>query len=274
VGLKPSYNLISTRGVVPLSIGLDHVGLLARTVADAAMLLHALADPDADIADDCSWTPSGRLDELTLGVLENFADEQQETAVSESFDQARNLLARLGAPIRSIRLPTYDPVRGRRAAFLQSEVEAAYFYGAVYGTESERFSPEMRRYLDYGSRALATELVAAQRRTHIAGSELVHCFKEVDAIISPTTPQSAPAFGSRMPDNVGTYSVLANFAGTPAISVPMGRDEAGLPLGLQIIGPVNHEARVLQIAAAYEAAASIQLLPPPPIGPRRTTSEN
>ena len=81
--------------------------------------------------------------------------------------------------------------------------------------------------------------------------------------MSPTTPQAAPAFDGPAPDNAGNFCILANFAGLPAISVPMGATEQALPLGLQIIGPLHEEARVLRIAASYEAAAGINLTPPP-----------
>jgi Asp-tRNA(Asn)/Glu-tRNA(Gln) amidotransferase A subunit family amidase len=80
-------------------------------------------------------------------------------------------------------------------------------------------------------------------------------FDTVDAIVSPATPQAAPAFDTPPPENAGTFSVLANFAGCPAISLPMGVNALGLPLGLQFIGPAGDDRRVLAIAAAHEAAA-------------------
>jgi Asp-tRNA(Asn)/Glu-tRNA(Gln) amidotransferase A subunit family amidase len=86
----------------------------------------------------------------------------------------------------------------------------------------------------------------------------------VDAIVSPTTPQAAPAFADKASDNAGAFCIPANFAGCPAISVPMGRNELGLPLGLQVIGPMNGETMVFNIAGAYEKAAGLRLDPPPP----------
>ncbi len=161
-------------------------------------------------------------------------------------------------------MTSYDMVQGRRAGFVRVEVEAAFVHGELYRKEPERFSPEMRSYLDYGSKAAATTLIRADRRIDVAAFELTRCFEGVDAIVSPTTPQAAPAFGDKAPDNAGTFCIPANFAGCPAISVPMGRNELGLPLGLQVIGPVHGEALVLRIAAAYETAAGLRLDPPPP----------
>lgn len=108
--------------------------------------------------------------------------------------------------------------------------------------------------------------ILVNRRIEVAAFELCRCLEQVDAIVSPTTPQAAPAFGGPPNDNAGAFCILANFAGTPAISVPMGFDEAGLPLGLQIIGALHHDAQVLQIAASYEAAAGLAMEPRPPSG--------
>ena len=210
---------------------------------------------------------SFRLDGLKLGVLGNFASEKHDIAIARIFENALEKLRGLGAEIRHTALPTYEAVKGRRAGFLRVEVEAAYIHGDLYRREPERFSPQMRYYLDYGAKVLGQQLVAADRRMEIAAFELQQCLGEVDAIVSPTTPHTAPAFGDDMPENAGTYCILANFGGAPAISLPMGCDDEGLPLGLQIIAAPHHDARVLEVAAAYEAAAGFRFLPPPPIGP-------
>jgi Asp-tRNA(Asn)/Glu-tRNA(Gln) amidotransferase A subunit family amidase len=261
VGLKPSFGLISTRGVVPLSYRLDHVGPLTRTVADAAIMLSVLGgSPRGPITRDDA---TERLEGIRLGVIANFASEQVDAAVVAAFNIAIEQLSRLGATIQTIDLPGYDPVRGRRAAFTRVEAEAAFVHGPLYAQAPERFSAEMRSYLDYGARLKATQLLTADRRIDVAALELTRCLENVDAIVSPTTPQAAPAFGGAVPDNAGTFCVLANFAGCPAISVPMGCDGDGLPLGLQFIGALGADHRVLEIAAAYELAAGITIKPPP-----------
>lgn len=262
VGLKPTFGLISTRGVVPLSYRLDHVGPLTRTVEDAAVMLDALAGPAEYL-----FPKPGRLDGVRLGVLENFSSVPQDPDVSAAFRAACDHFTRLGAEVRSIAMPAYDAIKGRRAGFLRVEVEAAFIHGDLYRREPERFSPQMRSYLDYGARVSATDLMRADRRIDAAVFELARCFEQVDAIVSPATPQAAPAFGDKPPDDAGTFCILANFAGAPAISVPMGRNARGLPLGLQLIGAPHQDARVLKIAAAFEGALGLQLYPPPPLGP-------
>lgn len=273
VGLKASYGLISTRGVVPLSYRLDHVGPLTRTVEDAGVMLEALAGFDPACTEsrrgpaEFPVPKSGRLEGVKLGVLENFSAVPQDPEVSSTFRAALDCLTRLGAEVRTVAMPSYDAIKARRAGFIRVEVEAAFVHGDLYRREPERFSPQMRSYLDYGARVSATDLMRADRRIDAAIFELARSFEQVDAIVSPTTPQAAPAFSDKPPDDAGTFCILANFAGAPAISVPMGRSALGLPLGLQLIGPVHQDARVLQIAAAFEAALGLQLCPPPPLGP-------
>jgi Asp-tRNA(Asn)/Glu-tRNA(Gln) amidotransferase A subunit family amidase len=270
VGLKPSYGLVSTRGVVPLSYRLDHAGPLTRTVADAAVMLGVLGGFDP-FCPESRHGPNGRfdalkpgrLDNVRIGVIGNFAAEPAEPAIKAAFNVALEQLAHLGAEIRTVNLPTYDVVQGRRAGFLRVEAEAAFVHGQLYGKEPERFSPEMHRYLSYGAKMSATQLLAADRRIDVAAYELARCFENVDAIVSPTTPQAAPLFDGPGPDNAGAFCILANFAGCPAISVPMGCNEMGLPLGLQIMGAHHGDARMLEIAASYEAAAGLNIRPPP-----------
>lgn len=268
VGLKPTYGLISTRGVVPLSYRMDHVGPLTRTVTDAALMLDAMAGFDPECSESRrapSHSQASQLEGLTIGVLTNFDSEVQEPDVSAAFTEAQSVFRRLGAELRPVRLPTYDPIKGRQAGFVRVEVEAAAIHGAMRASEPERFSPRMRSYIDYGAKVLATRLVRSDRRIDSAVFELNRCLEDVDAIISPATPQAAPAFGTPN-DNAGTYCILANFAGAPAISIPMGTAQ-GLPLGLQIVCAPHQDARALTIATAFEAAAGLRLFPPLPFGP-------
>ena len=274
VGFKPSYGLVSTRGVVPLSRRLDHVGPLTRSVPDAALMLRAMAlgktnDRVASNRDAIDTaTPAPRtIAQTRFGVLINLEQEKAEAAVLHHFAAALERLRRHGAKIRSLAMPSYDPARARRAVFMRVEIEAAAEHGALYRTQPERFSHEMRGYLDWGLRAPAVRLVEADRFMEAATSELAACFDEVDLIVSPSTPQGAFPFSQKVPDNQGGYCVLANIAGCPAISVPMGVDDQGLPIGLQIMGPRGDDERVLAVAAAYECLAGCTLTPPPPYGP-------
>ena len=185
-----------------------------------------------------------------------------------AFAEGLGVFERLDCAIEAIKLPSYDPVRTRRAALLRIEADAAVIHADLYQRESERFSPAIRGYLDYGARASAVQLARAERLIDIVAAELARAFDEVDAILSPTTPQPAFAFGADPPDNQNAFCVLANFAGAPAVSLPMGKTEDGLPLGLQIMTAKDRDGLALQLAEAYEKATACRLDPPPPFGPR------
>jgi aspartyl-tRNA(Asn)/glutamyl-tRNA(Gln) amidotransferase subunit A len=283
IGLKPSYGLVSTRGVVPLSLRLDHMGPLTRTVGDAALMLAAMTEYDAEWpyaraypAQDYAHLTAGSLEGIRLGVLANCEQRQMESAIRSAFGKALELLQQLGAEIHTLSLPSHNIVRGRRAVFVRVEVDAAAEHGELYRSGPERFSPEMRGYLDWGAKASALRLAEADRTIDIAAHEVGRCFGAVDAIVTPTTPQAAFPFDGALPDTQGDFCALANMAGCPAISVPMGSSAEGLPLGLQIMAPVGEDKRILTIASAYEAAAEWNLAPPSPYGaseaPRRLLS--
>lgn len=267
VGFKPSFGRVSTLGVAPLSRRLDHVGPLTRSVPDATLMLWAMAG--GAMSHDASRPTSAAqtIAQTRFGVLINLEHERAEVAVLQRFATALDQLRRLGAETRGIAMPTYDPARARRAVFMRIEIEAAAEYGELYRTEPQRFSHEMRGYLDWGLRAPAIRLVEADRVIEAAACELAACFGEVDVIVSPSTPQVAFPFSQKIPDNQGGYCVLANIAGCPAISIPIDVDASGLPIGLQFMGPRGDDERVLAVAAAYESVAGCALTPPPPYGP-------
>lgn len=274
VGLKASYGAISTRGVVPLSFGLDHVGPLTRTVGDAALMLAALRGFDPACTESrrrpepALQSPAGgRLDGLTLGVIRTFEEEPADPAVAAAFRATLDRLAALGAAIRTVEMPGYGMVAGRRAGFLRVEVEAAFVHGALYREAPERFSPAMQGFIGFGLKASAQQLMRADRVAAAAAFGLERCFEQADLLLSPTTPQAAFAFGGATPENAGTYTIPANFAGIPAISLPMGCDPQGLPMGLQIMAPQDAEPLLLRAAAAIEASAGPMPFPPPPYGP-------
>jgi aspartyl-tRNA(Asn)/glutamyl-tRNA(Gln) amidotransferase subunit A len=258
--------------VVPLSYRLDHIGPLTRTVGDAALMIRAMAGfdpacPESRPLPVPALEVPASLQGVRLGVLGNFDDEPAEPAVQAAFAAARAILLGLGATIETIDLPSYDIARGRRAGFVRVEVDAGFVHGELCQREPERFSADMRGYIAWGLKATAQQVLQADRRIDLAAFELGRAWAACDAIISPTTPQVAFPFGSKVPDNQGGYAILANFAGCPAISLPMGAAPDGMPIGLQVMAPVGRDDRALAIAAAYEAARGAAALPSPPMGP-------
>jgi len=269
-GLKATTGLISTRGVMPLSFGLDHVGPLARSVRDLALLTTVLAgfdpaSPESLPAPD-SWTAGGGAPQspagLRIGVLANFAVGETTPAASDGFAAALQRLRRLGAEIVELALPGYEPGRMRLAGVLISEAEAAFALGEELQTSPEMASAAFRDMVAFGRDAPAWKLVRAQRALAEAGVACRALFDEVDLLASPTTPQAAFRFDAPVPDSQADFTALANIARCPAVSLPSGLTPDGLPLGLQLMAPPFAEARLLGAAAAFEADAALALTPP------------
>jgi aspartyl-tRNA(Asn)/glutamyl-tRNA(Gln) amidotransferase subunit A len=253
VGLKPTYGSVSTGGVCALSWRLDHVGPLARTVEDAALLLDAIAGFDPGSAESQRPGPGRRLGKR-LGVLGKLEATACTPAVRQAFERALGVLEHLGYSIETVEIPGYEPARARRSGLLMVEADAAVVHEAALAGRREAFSEEALAMLDYAISASAAKLARAERTVHLAARAALRLLEELDAIVSPTTPQTAFVFGEPVPDNQGDFTALASFAGCPAISVPMGADAAGMPIGLQLVAAPWCEAGLLEIARDFERA--------------------
>jgi len=269
-GLKATTGLISTRGVMPLSYALDHVGPLTRTVRDLAAMTAVMAGPDPvspeSVAPPDGWSagagspqsPAG----LRIGVLRNFDAEAMDEAVREAFAAALARLRRLGAEVVEVALDGYAPTPMRLAGVLISEAEAAFALDDELKATPDMASDAFKQMVAFGRDAPAWKLVRAQRRAAEAGAAGRRLFDEVDLLVSPTAPQVAFRFDAGARDDQADFTALANYARAPAVSVPSGFTADGLPLGLQLIAPPFAEARLLGAAAAFEADAALDLAPP------------
>jgi len=264
VGMKPSAGRISTVGIAPLHRRLDHVGPLTRTVADAGLVMAALMDRHMPwSARPVPQSLTGR----TICVLDNFTNERIEPEVEQAFDDALDVLERLGARIVNTRLTAFDPEAVRYAMFLLVEAGAAFEHAARLEQERERYSRDLVRCIEYGRRMSAVHVLKQEYLVADAAAQLLACFATADVVVTPATPQAAFAFDQDGLENLNTFCTLANFAGCPAVSLPMGANASGLPLGLQLMGGVGRDEEVLAMAGAYEAAAGHRLLPASPFGP-------
>lgn len=267
-GLLPTTGLVSTRGVAPLSFTLDHVGPIARTVGDLAVLLDAMAgfDPDqpgsAETPDtSVTGTPEpAPLDKLRVGLLENFSAVDSDPDVGKATETVQEMLGEAGASLVVVSIPDYDPSAARRAGLLLSEAEATVALEADIAERPGDFSPDFLAMLAYGRDAGAGRVVKAMRCVKHAGQSLRNLLRKVDVVVSPTAPQVAFPFHDETPDNQADLTALANFAGCPAVSIPCGLSSTGLPIGLQIIGPPFAEARLLSLALALEAQIGFEPL--------------
>jgi aspartyl-tRNA(Asn)/glutamyl-tRNA(Gln) amidotransferase subunit A len=266
VGLKPTYGLVSRRGVYPNSFTFDHAGPMAWTVADAALLLQVIAghDPeDPASADHAIPDYLAGLQEslagMRIGVVRHFHETDVDTdpEVVAAFEEALAVLRALGATIEDVRL---------RPAKQYSDVKIAIAESELYSIHSATFRTRPGDYgEDFLGRALGAVLISgsdymdAQRERRVMLSELQPVWQRYNVLVTPTAPAPAPAFGAWRTANFWTkasFTTPWNISGGPALSQCMGFSRSGLPLALQIAGRPFDDATVLAIGHAYERATS------------------
>ena len=262
-GLKPTYGLVSTRGVMPLAFMLDHVGPMARSCADLALMLRVMAgfDPDDPASrhgpTEFAQTTETDLTGITLGYfsdLNKAGGEAVDPAVSVAYAKAVDRLKGLGATLKPAFWDGFDPSAVRSKALLLIEADLANVHADMLGSNPEGFSEIFRAGIDFGTAQSAPKLAKALHMIESVRPTARHLFSKVDALVTPTTPVPAFSFDSQMPKTITTFTSFANYAGCPAASVPMGKTEDGLPLGLQIVTPKREEALALRIGHAFEVA--------------------
>jgi len=271
-GLKPTYGLVSTRGVVPLSWSLDHVGPMCRTVADIALMLQPIAGYDPLDTNSVAATPPDytnalrqKISALRIGLPRAVFYENLDPQIEQVVNEAVKLLERLTASIRDVEMPRYDT--------LPVVAAEAYAYHAPYFTKTpEMYQPMTRRRLQAGSTVSAAAYIAARRELDRLRRVVSEVFSTVDLLVTPTTPilpvtvEEALADAGTPPAG-GVALSLRNtqpfdIYGVPAISIPCGFSRDGLPIGLQISGPRLGESLVLALAHAFQLATEWHKRPP------------
>lgn len=255
VGLKPSWGAVSTRGSVALSHRLDHVGPLARSARDLRRLLPVLAgfDPASAQSRAITMVPVA-TGPLRLGVVD-FGDTVQYTdGVEEEFARALEVLLGLGHRRVDLIGPVIAPGRLGRAGLLLCEAELLVEHRYDWQYRREHFSPMLARLMSFAESKSAADLVDASRLLDQGQVQLQEWLASCDVLVTPTTPQRAFAFADAVPVNQSDLTGHANFAGNPALSVPMPVADGELPLGLQLIGRVGDELHLIALAEAFQHA--------------------
>jgi aspartyl-tRNA(Asn)/glutamyl-tRNA(Gln) amidotransferase subunit A len=254
-GIKPTFGLVPREGVMPLGFSLDHIGPLTRTVRDAALTLEVMA---AATGLQPSAQPS--LEGVRIGWPENFFFDLVQPEVKKAIERAASEATHLGATIVPVRMPDLDAYNTTARVILLAEAVAAY---APYLDRRDLFGPDVFALLQQGRLIPAHDYVNAQRLRRRYQKEFGKLWSQVDCLFAPGTPTTAPKIGQTTMQitphapaedvRLATTRVVraVNLLGYPTVSVPCGR-HAGLPIGLQIIGPPRGERALIATAAALE----------------------
>jgi len=285
VGLKPTYGLVSIRGIIPLTLSLDHCGPITRSVTDAAMILSVLAGYDRlDIAsvehasEDYVAALKQPVSGFRVGIARAPFFDLLDADVAAVIDEALRVLAKLTRSMTDTMLPS------TRDITLGGETYA--YHEEMFGRMSGRYMIPTRRALQNGASAKAADYVRGRWRLELLRRTIDEAFREVDVVVLPTrrrTPRTVDASIKREETDVPRNPELENTGafnvyGIPAISVPCGFTSKGLPVGLMIAGPRFSEGKVLALAHAFEQATEFHAKKPPirpetPVPPLAATED-
>ena len=246
VGFKPSEGFWPTDGVAALSSTLDTVGPIVWSVEDSRLLAGLPASRQA-------------VRNLKCVVLENFAATPLHESARAAWQAATRVLRNNGTEIRRILLKDYDPPRARRAGLLISEVEAAFAHRDLLRSQPEAFSPTFRAMLHYGAATLAPRYLEALSHIRRIGATINQVVGDADAILSLTTPHPAFEFDDEAPVSQADFTAPANFAGCPAISLPIPVPPGEPPVGLQLMTARGDDVRAHAIAGWVETLLQREL---------------
>ena len=291
VGLKPTYGRCSRWGIVAFASSLDQAGPMTKTVEDCSLLLQAIAGYDpkdstsVDIkVDNYNSNLTDKVKDLKIGIPKEYRVENMPSEIDELWKKGMDYLKDAGAIIKNISLP--HTMYALPAYYIVAPAEAssnlARYDGVKYGhrskgsnliemyenTRSEGFGDEVKRRILIGTYVLSSGYydayyLKAQKVRQLIKNDFDKAFKDVDAILTPSTPSAAFKMGDKKDDPVSMYlndvfTVPVNLAGLPAISVPSGYDKNKLPLGLQLIGKPFDEQTILNLSLAIQKRANFK----------------
>ncbi|WP_329414461.1 amidase [Streptomyces sp. NBC_00704] len=270
VGLKPTYGLVPRTGVTSLSWSLDHVGPLTRTVQDAALVLSATAghdprDPASVSGPTLDRFPGGDLRGLKVGVPRNHYFDRVTPEVEESVRGAIERLAELGAELVDVEIPMAHYIRAVQWGLMVPEA-TAYHERSLRATP-DLYAADVRILLEAGELTSAGDYLRAQRARTMMRDAWARMFDGIDVLAAPTVPMTAAEAGQEavewadgtteaVSDSYVRLCAPANITGVPALTLPVGHDHAGLPIGMQLMARPFHDATVLRAGRVYEESVA------------------
>ncbi len=278
VGIKPTYGRVSRHNAFPLSQSLDHIGPIANSVEDAAIVLNAIAGFDVNdptslplTVPDFSAGIGQELKGLKVGI-DSIYNAQVDPEVATALETVATTLTNLGVEVVDVDVSGIE--EGADYWFSLTAIEAAIHHQSFYPERADEYGPVFRSLLEHASTCSAEDASRAYTARGRVQQILRRAFTGVDMLLCPSLAGPAPSLDDFPPqlvlpaDAVGSvvlYQAPFNFSGSPTISVPMGFSASGLPLSLQLVGRHCEEALLVQVAHAYEQATQWHTQTPPNI---------
>jgi aspartyl-tRNA(Asn)/glutamyl-tRNA(Gln) amidotransferase subunit A len=264
VGLKPTFGRVSLQGVIPLSWNLDHAGPMGRCVRDVAILLQEVASYDPADPNSVNVPIENYLEGMEkvipgwrIGLASDQFFTKADAEILDAVETAVHVFTELNAQVERVEIP--EGYQAALANGLMTTSDAAAFHQERLQSRPQDFGEDILQRLQMGAAYTSSEYIMARRTQTLLRRQFELFFEDYDLLITPTTPIAAPLIVG--PDAVEQARILTRFtapfnlAGLPALSLPCGFTEIGLPIGLQIVGPYWGEGRVLRAGYAYEQAA-------------------
>jgi len=294
VGMKPTYGLVSRYGLIAFASSLDQIGPITRTVGDAVTVFEAIAGHDpSDATSYRGDLPEVRTDldkgvsGLRIGVVRELSGQGIQPGVAAAFEATLDRLRGAGAEVREVSLPSTEYALSAYYLIAPAECSAnlARFDGVRYGprvagasveemmsaTRRDGFGPEVTRRILLGTYALSAGYYdafygQAQKVRTLVSEDFKDAYAAVDVLVTPTSPTTAFAVGEKADDPLAMYlsdicTIPSNLSGDPAISVPVGVDDDGLPVGFQVLAPALHEGVMFRVAAEVERLSAFDMRP-------------
>jgi len=292
--MKPTYGLVSRYGLIAFASSLDQIGPLSRTVQDAATMLEAVAGFDIHDATsyrgevpDISGSLTAGVKGMRLGVVKELSGEGIDPQVAAAMWATLDALSDAGAEVVEVSMPATEYALSAYYLIAPAECSAnlARFDGVRYGlrvpgdtveemmaaTRAEGFGPEVIRRVLLGTYALSAGYYdafygQAQKVRTLVRDDFRRAYEQVDVLVSPTSPTTAFPIGAKAADPIAMYysdvcTLALNLAGHPGMSVPVGLDDAGLPIGFQLMAPALGEEPLFRVGAEIERLVGFDARP-------------
>lgn len=275
-GIKPTWGRVSRHGVFPLAESFDHIGPMARSVADAAAILQVIAGDDEDDptsllapVPDYLAGLSGDVRGLVLGVDWSLIETHVDAAVAANVKEAIAVWTSLGVRVREIALPPFGEAVGVAMAILSAETADAH--ARIFPGEEDQYGPALRRMLEASGQMPALPVARGLHARTAFQGRLARLFRDVDLIITPAAPAPTPTWdelealgddSAAVINRVARFTAPFNVTGSPTLSLPSGFSAAGLPLGVQLVGRHQDEALLCRAGHAFQQATGFHTVHP------------